>query len=64
VLVTLTDAGAAAQQRTGARHARSVERRMTAALSPDDLRTLHDLCERLGAAQAGLRDQTGEPAET
>jgi DNA-binding MarR family transcriptional regulator len=58
VLVTLTDAGAAAQQRTGARHARSVERRMRAALSPDELRTLQDLCERLGAAQPGVPDDT------
>jgi DNA-binding MarR family transcriptional regulator len=69
VLVTLTDAGAAAQQRTGARHARSVERRMRAALSPDDMRDLQRLCDRLGAAQAGLptdpTDATGgEPAET
>jgi DNA-binding MarR family transcriptional regulator len=63
VLVTLTDGGAAAQQRTGARHARSVERRMRAALSPDDLRELQRLCERLGAAQAGLPDTTGETAE-
>jgi DNA-binding MarR family transcriptional regulator len=63
VLVTLTDAGAAAQQRTGARHARSVERRMRAALSPDDLRTLQRICERLGAAQAGVHDEIGETAE-
>jgi DNA-binding MarR family transcriptional regulator len=64
VLVTLTDAGATAQQRTGARHARSVERRMRAALSPDELRTLQDLCERLGAAQAGLPDDTRTLSET
>jgi DNA-binding MarR family transcriptional regulator len=63
VLVTLTDAGAAMQQRTGARHARSVERRMRAALTPDDMRSLQALCERLGAAQAGLHDQIGETAE-
>jgi DNA-binding MarR family transcriptional regulator len=63
VLVTLTDAGAAAQQRTGARHARSVERRMRAALTPDDMRSLQQLCERLGAAQAGLHDQIGDTAE-
>jgi DNA-binding MarR family transcriptional regulator len=54
VLVTLTDAGAAAQQRVGARHARSVERRMRAALSPDDMHALQRICERLQAAQAGL----------
>lgn len=63
VLVTLTAAGAAAQQRTGARHARSVARRMRAALSPDELHTLQHLCERLGAAQAALADETGETAE-
>jgi DNA-binding MarR family transcriptional regulator len=63
VLVTLTDAGAAMQQRTGARHARSVERRMRAALTPDDMRSLQALCERLGAAQAGLHDQIGGTAE-
>ena len=43
VLVTLTDAGAEAQQRTGARHARSVEARMRA-LTPDQQRQLRDLC--------------------
>jgi DNA-binding MarR family transcriptional regulator len=46
VLITLTDAGAAAQQRTGARHARSVEARMRA-LTPDQQRQLRDLCALL-----------------
>ena len=46
VLIELTDAGAAAQQRTGARHARSVEARMRA-LTPDQQRQLRDLCALL-----------------
>lgn len=46
VLVALTDAGAAAQQRTGARHARSVEARMRV-LTPDQQRQLRDLCALL-----------------
>ena len=58
VLVTLTPAGAEVQQRTGARHARSVERRMRAALAPDDMRTLQRICERLSAAQADPPDRT------
>lgn len=46
VLITLTDAGADAQQRIGARHARSVEERMRA-LTPDQQRQLRDLCALL-----------------
>lgn len=46
VLIELTDAGAAAQQRTGARHARSVEARMRV-LTPDQQRQLRDLCALL-----------------
>jgi DNA-binding MarR family transcriptional regulator len=46
VLIKLTDAGAAAQQRTGARHARSVEARMRV-LTPDQQRQLRDLCALL-----------------
>lgn len=46
VLITLTDAGATAQQRTGARHARSVEARMRV-LTPDQQRQLRDLCALL-----------------
>jgi DNA-binding MarR family transcriptional regulator len=46
VLVSLTDAGAAAQHRTGSRHARSVERRMRS-LTPDQQRQLRDLCALL-----------------
>ena len=58
VLVTLTAAGADAQQRTGVRHARSVARRMRAALSPTDMHDLQRICERLQAAQAGLPDDS------
>jgi DNA-binding MarR family transcriptional regulator len=46
VLITLTDAGADAQQRVGARHARSVEARMRT-LTPDQQRQLRDLCALL-----------------
>jgi DNA-binding MarR family transcriptional regulator len=49
VLVSLTDAGAAAQQRVGARHARSVEERMRS-LTPDQQRQLRDLCALLVAS--------------
>jgi DNA-binding MarR family transcriptional regulator len=48
VLVALTDDGAAAQQRTGSRHARSVEERMRR-LTPDQQRQLRDLCALLTA---------------
>lgn len=65
VLVTLTDAGAAAQRRTGRRHARSVEERLSAALTPDQMRDLRDLCGRLAAASTPSRpDLTrGVPAQ-
>ena len=43
VLVSLTDAGAEAQQRTGVRHARSVEERMRT-LTPEQQQQLRDLC--------------------
>jgi DNA-binding MarR family transcriptional regulator len=46
VLIALTDSGAAAQQRTGSRHARSVEERMRT-LTPDQQRQLRDLCALL-----------------
>jgi DNA-binding MarR family transcriptional regulator len=46
VLVSLTDAGAEAQQRTGARHARSVEERMRS-LTPEQQQQLRDLCTLL-----------------
>ncbi|WP_375387664.1 MarR family winged helix-turn-helix transcriptional regulator [uncultured Amnibacterium sp.] len=48
VLITLTDAGAEAQQRVGARHARSVEARLRC-LTPDQQRQLRDLCALLTA---------------
>jgi hypothetical protein len=43
------------QHRIGARHARSVEQRMSIALSDAEMRILHQLCERLSAAQSELR---------
>lgn len=46
VLVSLTEAGAEAQQRTGARHARSVEERMRS-LTPEQQQQLRDLCALL-----------------
>jgi DNA-binding MarR family transcriptional regulator len=49
VLISLTDAGAAAQQRIGARHARSVEARMRT-LTPEQQRQLRDLCALLVAS--------------
>jgi DNA-binding MarR family transcriptional regulator len=54
-LVSLTPDGVAVQHRIGARHARSVEQRMSIALSDEEMRVLHQLCERLSAAQSELR---------
>jgi DNA-binding MarR family transcriptional regulator len=61
-LVSLTPAGAAVQHRIGARHARSVQQRMSAALTSEEMSTLRQLCDRLGAAQSELRpDQEALP---
>jgi DNA-binding MarR family transcriptional regulator len=51
-LVSLTPDGAAVQQRIGTRHARSVQQRMTAALTDEEMSTLRLLCDRLSAAQS------------
>ncbi|MDH2443474.1 MarR family transcriptional regulator [Amnibacterium sp. CER49] len=64
VLIALTPEGAELQSRIGARHARSVERRMRAALAPDEMRTLQTFCTRLAAAQRALLPETrGTAAE-
>jgi DNA-binding MarR family transcriptional regulator len=53
-LVSLTPDGVAAQHRIGARHARSVQQRMSAALTSAEMGTLRQLCDRLSAAQGDL----------
>lgn len=55
VLVTLTEAGRAAQRATGTRHARSVEERMRV-LSPAQQEQLRDLCDALTAAATTTDD--------
>lgn len=47
VLLSLTAAGAGLQREIGAHHARDVARAMRAALTPDELRQLEDLCRKL-----------------
>jgi DNA-binding MarR family transcriptional regulator len=59
-LVSLTPAGADVQHRIGARHARSVQQRMSAALTSEEMSTLRQLCDRLSAAQGDLRPHDRE----
>jgi DNA-binding MarR family transcriptional regulator len=59
-LVSLTRDGAAVQHRIGARHARSVQQRMSAALTSAEMSTLQQLCERLGAVQGDTRPHDQE----
>lgn len=47
VLLSLTGDGSALQRRVGRRHARSVSRAMTGALSASELAKLHAICETL-----------------
>jgi DNA-binding MarR family transcriptional regulator len=47
VRLSLTAAGQEQQRRVGGRHAVSVTRRMTEALTPDELRQLECLCRKL-----------------
>jgi DNA-binding MarR family transcriptional regulator len=47
VRLSLTEAGRAAQQRIGRRHARSVAGAMTAGLNADELRQLEAICRKL-----------------
>jgi DNA-binding MarR family transcriptional regulator len=47
--IRLTDAGARAQRRVGARHGRHVAQTMTRTLTPKQLVQLRDLCRALGA---------------
>lgn len=47
ILVSLTDTGAETQRSVGRPHARSVARRLSEALSPDEMRTLEAICTKL-----------------
>jgi DNA-binding MarR family transcriptional regulator len=59
-LVSLTPDGVAVQHRIGARHARSVQQRMSAALTGEEMSMLQQLCERLSAGQGDLRPHPQE----
>ena len=49
-LLSLTEAGRAAQRQIGRQHARGVARAMTAGLDPAELRQLEAICGKLAAA--------------
>ena len=49
VLLSLTEAGRAAQRQIGRQHARDVARAMTAGLDPAELRQLETICLKLAA---------------
>ncbi|RGE23234.1 MarR family winged helix-turn-helix transcriptional regulator [Leucobacter sp. wl10] len=50
VRISLTEEGVRVQRETGRAHARSVGRELGAALSPDEMRTLRELCRKLASA--------------
>ena len=52
VLLSLTGPGRAVQRQVGRRHARSVARALTAALSPGELAQLETLCRKLACEPA------------
>lgn len=52
VRISITDAGAALQQEVGRAHAKSVAREVGTSLSPDEMKRLQALCEKLAASQA------------
>jgi DNA-binding MarR family transcriptional regulator len=52
VRLSLTAPGRALQRQVGRKHARSVARAMTAALSPDELRQLETICLKLASPAA------------
>ncbi len=52
VLLSLTGPGRTAQRQVGRRHARSVARALTAALSPGELAQLQTLCRKLACEPA------------
>lgn len=47
VRISLTEEGVRVQRETGRAHAKSVGRELDAALSPDEMRELRELCRRL-----------------
>jgi DNA-binding MarR family transcriptional regulator len=51
VLLSLTDAGRAAQLQVGRRHARGVARALTARLNPGELRQLEAICRKLAQTE-------------
>lgn len=56
IIVTMTDHGAAVQRRVGREHADAIARYVGAGLTPEELRTLRGLCDKLRAAQADIPD--------
>ena len=51
-LLSLTEAGRAAQRQIGRQHARGVARAMTAGLDPAELKQLETICRKLAATDA------------
>jgi DNA-binding MarR family transcriptional regulator len=62
VRLSLTEAGRDKQRQIGRRHARSVARAVTAAVSPDELRQLETICRKM-AGMPAINDiaTTGNP---
>ncbi len=63
VLLSLTGPGRAVQRQVGGRHARSVARAMTAALSPGELAQLETLCRKLACQPAAASPATHDTNE-
>ncbi|GAB4086771.1 helix-turn-helix domain-containing protein [Myceligenerans cantabricum] len=63
VKVVLTDAGVGLQREVGRRHVRSISHYVGSAMRADDLANLRALLDKLRAAQSGIPDRAGEPAE-
>lgn len=63
VLLSLTEAGSAAQRRVGRRHARDVAGAMAASLTTDELARLEALCQKLAQRRVAPATQTNEEDE-
>lgn len=55
-VVVMTEQGAEIQHRVGKEHAESIVRYVGGALTPDELSTLRQLCDKLRFAQPGIDD--------
>jgi DNA-binding MarR family transcriptional regulator len=63
VLLSLSDAGRAAQRQIGRLHARGVARAMTAGLNPAELGQLETICQKLARQAATPNDKNNENNE-